>query len=210
MQRLRKMRYSKRGFTLVELVVVIAILGICSTMLVSVIATSIGRYTASSDMDICKQEATNIDKQYSRIVGTASEIKEETSYNPTSFTYQDNYYYMVIDPTEKTIEFLLGLPGNQHASIIRCKYVEKFEHKMVLVEPNSSSSSSSSSSVNTEKKKCSQYTITMKNDFGEAQEYVYTGSVVLNNYSGSDFTNAYDLSSAPATQGPICISFRMA
>ena len=211
MQRIRKMRYSKRGFTLVELVVVIAILGICSTMLVSVIATSLGRYTASSDMDICKQEATNIDKQYSRIVSTASEIKEEASYNPKNFNYQENYYYMVIDPNKKTVDFLIGLPGNKSASIIYCKYIEKFEHKVVLLD--SSSSSTSSSSVGTEKKKYSQYTITMKNDYGEAQEYVYTGSVVLNNYSGADFTKSYDLSnttSSSATRNPICISFRMA
>lgn len=210
MQRIRKLKNSKRGFTLVELVVVIAILSICSTMLVSVIATSMGRYTASSDMDICKQEAAYIDKQYARIAGSATEIKEETTYGTPGFTYQDNYYYMVLNPTEKTIEFLVGLPGNTSASIILCKYVEKFEHKTVFVENDVASSTVSGTPVdNSGKKRYSQYVITMKNDFGEAVEYVYNGSIVLNNDMADEFNDVYNLYD-PTMTSEVCISFRMA
>lgn len=209
MQHIRRLKNSRRGFTLVELVVVIAILSICSTMLVSVIATSMGRYTASSDMDMCKQQATQIDKQYARLASSAFEIKEETTYGTPGFTYQDNYYYMVLDPTEKTIEFLVGLPGNASASVILCKYVEKFEHKTILVENDSASSTGGAPVDNSGKKRYSQYVITMKNDFGEAVEYVYNGSIVLNNDTTDEFNDVYDLFD-PAMTSSVCISFRMA
>lgn len=201
MQSIRK-KHNKRGFTLVELVVVIAILSICSTMLVSVVATSIGRYTSSSDMDMCKQEANNIDKYYSRFANSAFEIKEESYYGSVKFTYQDNYYYMIIDPTEKTIDFRIGLPGNTSASVINCKYVKSFEHKTALLDNQTSSGVVD----NTGKKKCSQYVITMLNEYGEAQEYVYKGSVVLNNDTTDEFNEAYDLSTSNSA---VCISFRM-
>lgn len=200
MQRIRKMKCTKRGFTLVELVVVIAILSICCSMLVGIIATSMGRYTASSDMDICKQEATYIDKQYARIANSAFEIKEETSYGDPSFKYQDNYYYMILNPTDRTIEFIMGLPTNQSISVIRCKYVKKFEHKTEFVDGSTSSGSSSG------KMKYSKYVITMLNDYGEAMEYTYNGSIVLNNDTTDEFDNVYDLSSLSS---PVCISFRM-
>ena len=60
----RKLLNSKHGFTLVEVIVVIAILSICSGMLVGAISGSMDRYSISTDIENSKQEATSFERMY--------------------------------------------------------------------------------------------------------------------------------------------------
>lgn len=191
---------NKRGFTLVELVVVVAILAICSGMLVGIVAMSIDRYSASTDMEYCKQEAAYIDKYYTRWSGVASEITEE-DLNSATFSYSQYKYYMVIDPDTRTIEFRMGLEGNKYQSVIKCEYVKSFSHSIEYLYE-----SSDSSTPDEEKVRNSEYVIVMENEYGTAVEYTYKGSVVLNNDKTDYFSETYDLT---AMDKPVCISFKI-
>lgn len=189
---------NKKGFTLVELIVVIAILSICSGMLVGIIAMSVTKYSESTDTEYCKQEATYIDKYYTKWSGTAFEIKDiSDDYNSGSFTYSDSYYYMILDPTDDTIDFRIGMEGNTYESMIKCDFVKSFEHKTVYLDDDA---------INDGDARLSQYTIVMCNDKGTANEYQYTGSVVLNNDTVDIIDSSYDLSTLTE---PVCISFKM-
>ncbi len=67
---------SKQGFTLVEVIVVIAILSICSGMLVGAISGSMDRYSISTDIENSKQGATSFERMYKKCVGSAFYLSE--------------------------------------------------------------------------------------------------------------------------------------
>lgn len=193
-QKFIRTKRSKHGFTLVELVVVMAIMAICSCMLVGVVASTIDRYTISTDVETRKQEAVNFETYYCKYGRAAFEIEENAAYGSPAFSIQDNYYYMEMNPTTRNIQFFTSNGSGGRVNIIDCKNVKKFTHYTEKLGEN-------------DKKVVLHFSIVMENGYEPNQDYTYEGSCILNNGSGIDIPSIeYDFDSMVSN---ICISFRM-
>lgn len=188
----RRSKHSKRGFTLVELVVVIAILSLCSGMLVGIIASTLDRFCASSDMETRRQEAVKFEQQYTQCARAAFSIYPETSYNPATFVPQKDFYYMEINPTTKEAVFFCDDDTGHRMDIARSKYIKSFSHNTETTDK---------AGVKTALK----YRLVMDNEYDDVNDYVYDGSTILDNGNGVTISGSYDLESETNV---ICIAFR--
>lgn len=190
----QKLLHSKRGFTLVELVVVIAILSICSSMLVGVIAGSVDRYSKSSDVENCKQEAVNFEEYYKRCLRGAFTAEVDSSYNTASFTTQENCYYMIINPANHSIRFAMSDGSGGLSNIITCRNVYSLQHQTRTIGKDDNQT-------------YMDYQISMLSSYEPDVTYDYPGTVVLNNGSSITVPNTvYELDSMT---DEVCITFRM-
>lgn len=201
----RKSLHSKRGFTLVELVVVIAILSICSGMLVGVVSGSMDRYSVSTDIENSKQEATSFERMYKKYVSGAYSISA-SEYNESSFLAQNNHYYLILNPTDKTAKFLMAYEDDttkavELTDVITCKGVGSFSQKVNNVGKDDS-------------QKYVEYKICMISNYEPDTTYDYSGTVTFNNsecavnFSKSN-ASEFNYNSNDINAKTICIDFSM-
>lgn len=190
----RKSLHGRRGFTLVELVVVIAILSICSSMLVGVIAGSVDRYSKSSDVENCKQEAINFEEYYKRCIRGAFTAAEDLDYGTSSFTTQDNCYYMIINPENHSIRFAITDGSGGLSNIITCNHIYSLKHQTKTIGKDDNQT-------------YMDYQISMLSSYEPDVTYDYPGTVIMNN------GNAISISSTEYVlddmSKEVCITFRM-
>lgn len=190
----KKSVHNKRGFTLVELVVVIAILSICSSMLVGVIAGSVDRYSKSSDVENCKQEAVSFEEYYKRCLRGAFTVAEDPDYDTPGFATQENCYYMIINPENHSIRFAMTDGSGGLSNIITCRNVHSLRYgtKTIGKEDN---------------KTYMDYQISMLSNYEPNVTYDYPGTIALNNGSSINIPNTEYVLDNMANE--ICITFRM-
>lgn len=196
----RKLLNSKQGFTLVDVIVVIAILPICSGMLVGAISGSMDRYSISTDIENSKQEATSFERMYKKCVGSAYSISA-SNYNESAFSPQDKHYYLILNPTDNTAKFLMAYEDDntgaiQLTSMITCKGISSFTQKAYTVGKDNS-------------QKYVDYKLCMISNYEPNVTYDYSGTLTMNNNgAGSDFDQSYILNSS-SMLNPICVDFSM-
>lgn len=163
----------KAGYTLVELVVTVAILGIVSTMGVGIVAKSINNYSDASVTSVEQDTAVKIEQFILKSARTAVSVEFRN-------TFTDD-----IVPTKKKNENYLATVGNQvkeitstvegssvNASVSKLSYngVKKITVKLRKQKSNT-----------TETQKdchvCLDYVIEMK------EKFTLKGSVIMNNVS---------------------------
>lgn len=187
----KRLKTNKRGFTLTELVVVMAIMAICSGMLVGVVSSTIDRYSASTQIETRKQEATSFEQYYSRYARSSFTIDVDSTYGTSSFNMQANTYYMVYSPSKKTMTFFMDDGSGNRINIISCNHIQSYRHYTKYVDQDG-------------KKNALVYEIKMENSY----EDEYSGTIILNNGSGINLPNAiYDSS---LLTDDVCFAFRVA
>lgn len=187
----KRLKTNKHGFTLAELVVVMAIMAICSGMLVGVISSTIDRYSASTQIETRKQEAISFEEYYSRYARSAFTINVDPDYGTSSFTIQDNTYYLVFSPTNQTMTFFTGDESGGRVNIITCNNIKSYQHHTEYVDKDKN-------------KNALVYEITMENQFDDT----YSGTIILNNGSGINLPNTAYISSIMTSD--VCFAFRVA
>lgn len=190
----QKFSRNKRGFTLVELVVVIAILSICSCMLVGVVAGSVDRYSKSSDVERCKQEAVNFEEYYKRCLRGAFTVEESADYGSSTFTTQENCYYMIIQPESHSIRFAMADGHGGLSNIITCNRIYSLQQQTKTVGKE-------------DKQTYMDYQISMLSSYEPNVTYNYPGTVTLNNGSAVTIPSTEYL--LDDMTDDVCITFRM-
>lgn len=186
--------HNKRGFTLVEVIVVVAILAICSGMLVGVIAGSVDRYSKASDIESCKQESINFEEYYKKCVRGAFAITQEADFSSSSFTTQENFYYMIISPQNHSVRFAMANDSGGFSNLITCNYVDSIKYKTNNVGKEDSQT-------------YMDYQISMRSGYQPGVTYDYPGTVIMNN--GAAITVPETEYVLDNMTDDVCISFRM-
>ncbi len=181
---------NKRGFTLTELVVVMAIMTICSGMLVGVIASTIDRYSASTQIETRKQEAIHFEEYYTKYARAAFTIAQDPTYGTGSFTLQENTYYLLFDRANMRMTFFTKDDSGNRMDVISCSNIKYYSHRTDYVDDQN-------------KKNTLTYEIVMENQFNDK----YTNTIVLNN--GAGITLPYEEYNAETSTDEVCFAFRM-
>ena len=107
-----KKRKSKKGFTLVELVVTVAILGIVSGVGVGIVANTIRNYAVASTTAQEQETAIQIENFITRYARTASDIDVIEDANIPSFNKNEEYISTAIDSSPEPVKNKVYLTTN--------------------------------------------------------------------------------------------------
>lgn len=191
-----KKRKSKKGFTLVELVVTVAILGIVSGMGIGIVANTIRNYAVASTTAQEQETAIQIENFITRYARTASDIDVIEDANIPSFNKNEEYISTAIDSSPEPVKNKVYLTTNIVETIGSPDVTSSLSYfgvkKMTFtMRKQKNFSDDSFSRCHT----CLDYTIEM------ADYYTLKGTVVMNNVRednvigtvGDSFTEAKDV-----------------
>ncbi len=165
-----------------------AIMSICSGMLVGIISSTIDRYSESTQIEQSKNEAVSFEKFYARYARAAYSIQEETSYGTSSFVADNNTYYLLYNSDEGRMTFFMSNGSGGTTNIISCDNIGSYQHYTTFADKDN-------------QKNTITYVITMNNKFNDQ----YSDTIVLNNGAGINLTNEV----YPSGTGVHCFAFRM-
>lgn len=147
---------SKKGFTLVEMVVTTAVLAITAGMLVGVIASTITKFADGNDAEFRRSEAAALETQIKQYAKAAYAIN---AYDSATDTMEDGKYYIVSDSSTNRFQVKEGKTTGSD-TVITIDYVESVNFAVVQTVSN---------------KLSLEYSIVMDNG------YTCNGSFILNN-----------------------------
>lgn len=156
--RMKSKPKSKKGFTLVEMVVTTAVLAVTAGMLVGVIASTITKFADGNDTEFRRSEAATLESHIKQYAKAAYRI---TPFDGATDIYEEGKYYITADPLTNRFQIKEGLVADSD-TIIDVSYVESLTFEVVRMSNN---------------KLSLEYTIVMDNEF------TCKGSIVLNNGS---------------------------
>lgn len=151
---------SKKGFTLVEMVVTTAVLAITAGMLVGVIASTITKFSDGNDTEFRRSEASAVETQIKQYAKAAYCIN---TYDSAVDTIDDGRYYIVSDSATNRFQVKEGTASGAN-TVITIDHVSSVTFEVVEIVSG---------------KYSLEYSIVMDND------YTCEGSFILNNGSAT-------------------------